>query len=62
MGSPVKALLESTQLAPQKTPLLRIAGLTPRTQSSATAFLQHFFDDIATDQDVTDKVLKRCAA
>jgi len=42
--------------------LAQVPGLTPRTQSSAAAFLQHFFDDIATDQDVTDKVLKRCAA
>jgi hypothetical protein len=37
-------------------------GLEPRTQQRAANFLNGFFNDIATDQDVTAKVLKRCAA
>jgi hypothetical protein len=36
-------------------------GLDPRTQARATSFLDGFFADIATDETVTSKLLKRCA-
>ena len=42
--------------------LAQTPGLLPRTQSRAAAFLNGFFDDIATDQMVTAKVLSRCAS
>lgn len=35
-------------------------GLDPRTQSRAIGFLDGFFNDIATDQDVTAKLLRNC--
>jgi len=35
-------------------------GLDPRAQSRAVAFLDGFFSDIASDQDVANKLLKRC--
>jgi hypothetical protein len=35
-------------------------GLDPKTQSRAIGFLDDFFADIATDEAVRDKVLKRC--
>jgi len=41
--------------------LAQTPGLSPRMQSRASGFLDGFFADIATDQDVTSKVLKRCA-
>jgi len=41
--------------------LSQTPGLTPRSQSAASAFLGRFFDDIATDQSVTANVLNRCA-
>jgi len=42
--------------------LAQTPGLEPRTQSRAAGFLNGFFNDIATDRDVSAKVLKRCAA
>jgi hypothetical protein len=42
--------------------LAQTPGLQPRTQQRASAFLNGFFADIATDADVSTKVLKRCAA
>jgi hypothetical protein len=41
--------------------LAQTPGLEPRTIQRATSFLNGFFSDIATDQDVSAKVLKRCA-
>jgi hypothetical protein len=35
-------------------------GLEPRTQQRAAAYLERFFADIATDADVTARVLKGC--
>ena len=35
-------------------------GLDQRSQSSAIAFLDRFFADIATDEDVSSKLLRRC--
>jgi hypothetical protein len=40
--------------------LAQTPGLDERTQRRASAFLQSFFADIATDADVSAKVLKRC--
>ena len=40
--------------------LAQTPGLEPRTQARAEAFLDGFFQDIATDADVSAKVLKRC--
>ena len=40
--------------------LQQTPGLDERTQRRAAAFLQGFFADIATDADVSAKVLKRC--
>jgi hypothetical protein len=42
--------------------LAQTPGLEPRTLQRATSFLNGFFSDIATDQDVGAKVLKRCQA
>jgi len=42
--------------------LAQTPGLEPRTQQRAASFLNGFFADIATDADVSAKVLKRCAA
>ena len=42
--------------------LAQTPGLEPRTLQRATSFLNGFFSDIATDQDVSAKVLKRCAS
>ena len=42
--------------------LAQTPGLEPRTVQRATSFLNGFFNDIATDQDVSTKVLKRCAS
>ena len=42
--------------------LAQTPGLEPRVQQRAASFLGSFFADIATDQDVASKVLKRCAA
>jgi hypothetical protein len=41
--------------------LAQTPGLDSRTISRAASFLNGFFADIATDQDVSAKVLKRCA-
>ena len=40
--------------------LAAIPGLDPRALSSARAFMAGFFSEIATDQSVADKILKRC--
>ena len=40
--------------------LAQTPGLEPRTQQRAASFLNGFFTDIATDADVSAKVLKRC--
>lgn len=40
--------------------LAQTPGLEPRTQQRAANFLNGFFSDIATDQDVSTKLLKRC--
>ena len=42
--------------------LAQTPGLEPLTLQRATGFLNGFFSDIATDQDVSAKVLKRCAS
>jgi hypothetical protein len=42
--------------------LAQTPGLEPRVQQRAASFLNGFFTDIATDADVSAKVLKRCAA
>ena len=42
--------------------LAQTPGLDARTQRRAAAFLQGFFADIATDADVSAKVLKRCVS
>jgi hypothetical protein len=40
--------------------LRSIPGLEPRSLESASKFLGQFFAEIATDQSVADKILKRC--
>jgi hypothetical protein len=40
--------------------LSQVPGLDPRTRQTASAFLAGFFADIATDADITNKVLKSC--
>lgn len=40
--------------------LRAVPGLDPRTATGAIAFLNGFFDDIATDQAVEANILKRC--
>jgi hypothetical protein len=40
--------------------LAAVPGLDPRALSSARAFMAGFFAEIATDQSVADKILKRC--
>jgi hypothetical protein len=41
--------------------LAQTPGLEPRTQRRAAAFLEGFFADIATDQDVNKNLLTRCS-
>jgi hypothetical protein len=38
----------------------QVPGLEPATQQRATAYLERFFADIATDADVGSKVINRC--
>ena len=40
--------------------LIAVPGLDPRAAASARAFVAQFFAEIATDQDVDAKLLKRC--
>ena len=40
--------------------LAQIPGLDARTQARASAYLNGFFADIATDADLGSKVLRRC--
>ena len=40
--------------------LRSIPGLEPRALASATGFVGQFFAEIATDQLVADRILKRC--
>jgi hypothetical protein len=40
--------------------LRSIPGLEPRAQATATGFIGQFFAEIATDQSVADRILKRC--
>jgi hypothetical protein len=40
--------------------LAETPGMEPRTQRSAAAYLERFFADIATDADVSAKMLNRC--
>jgi hypothetical protein len=41
--------------------LAQTPGFEPRTQRRAAAFLEGFFADIATDQDVNKNLLTRCS-
>ena len=40
--------------------LAAVPGLDPRAMDSARSFIRQYFAEIATDQSVTDKILKRC--
>jgi hypothetical protein len=40
--------------------LSQTPGLEPKTQARAIGFLDDFFSDIASDESVSDKLLKRC--
>ena len=40
--------------------LRSIPGLEPRSLASASSFIGQFFAEIATDQSVAEKILKRC--
>ena len=40
--------------------LAAVPGLDPRAVDSARSFVRQFFAEIATDQSVADKILKRC--
>jgi hypothetical protein len=40
----------------------QVPGLEERTRARATAYLDGFFSDIATDGDVSSKILGHCVA
>ena len=60
----VHALRAAAEMREAKADLLGILastpGIEPRTVNRATAYLERFFTDIATDQSTTAKVLKSC--
>ncbi len=48
------------QMAPMLAAVGAVPGLEAGSQRKATNYLRGFFDLIATDQSVSDKILKRC--
>jgi hypothetical protein len=59
--SVVAAAREMRALHPQIIGVLsQVPGLEPATQQRASAYLERFFADIATDADVGSKVINRC--
>jgi hypothetical protein len=60
-ASVVAAARQMRALHPQIIGVLgQVPGLEPATQQRATAYLERFFADIATDADVGSKVINRC--
>jgi hypothetical protein len=60
-ASVVAAAREMRALHPQIIGVLsQVPGLEPATQQRASAYLEKFFADIATDADVGSKVINRC--
>ncbi len=60
-ASVVAAAREMRALHPQIIGVLsQVPGLEPATQQRAGAYLEKFFADIATDTDVSSKVINRC--
>jgi hypothetical protein len=61
-----QALVVARQMLAAKPQMLGVLaqtpGLEPRTLQRATSFLNGFFNDIASDEITSAKVLKRCAA